>query len=198
MPSTEKNLREEVTRALLRTQDPEISERYDLSSLWSTPLPYEEVRDVVNAYERRDQLAETTVSGAGIRLIGYLVVTLALLVAVTLGVLALMFRRRISVETTQASPDTQQVPVAPSDPEHAEDLARFQSLTRREREVLELICEGQPSKLIAQNLGISPKTVDYHRANLLQKTEAGSSAHLVQLATRLGFDQGISPGESQQ
>jgi DNA-binding CsgD family transcriptional regulator len=55
-----------------------------------------------------------------------------------------------------------------------------------------MICSGLASKAIANELGISPKTVEFHRANLLQKTQAGTTAHLVQLATRLGFDQGFS------
>ena len=68
-------------------------------------------------------------------------------------------------------------------------------LTPRELEVLSLICSGQPSKTIASELGVSLKTVEFHRSNLLKKTDAGSTAHLVQLATRLGFDLGFSPVE---
>ena len=58
-----------------------------------------------------------------------------------------------------------------------------------------LICAGKSSKDIADDLGISLKTIEYHRANLLQKTKAGSSAHLVQLATRFGYDLGKTLGK---
>ncbi len=81
------------------------------------------------------------------------------------------------------------------DPENSDIKRRFQSLTKRELEVLSLICFGHPSKEIAETLGISLKTVEYHRANLLQKTDAGTTAHLVQLATRFGYDLGITLGD---
>ena len=71
---------------------------------------------------------------------------------------------------------------------------RMKSLTSREREILELICSGKQTRAIAGALGISPKTVEFHRTNLLHKTEAGTMAHLVQIATRLGYDQGVSLG----
>jgi len=62
--------------------------------------------------------------------------------------------------------------------------------TRRisDREILRLICNGNSSKVIAEELGISVKTVEYHRANLLQKKQAVTTPQLVQLATRLGYD----------
>ena len=93
------------------------------------------------------------------------------------------------------------LPTAPnalnSAPDFEQDLqAPFASLTAREREVLCHICGGQSSKQIAQSLGISPKTVEYHRANLLQKTKAGTTPHLVQMATRSGLDQMLSLGPS--
>ncbi len=81
------------------------------------------------------------------------------------------------------------------DPEIADIKRRFESLTKRELEILSMICFGHPSKEIAETLGISPKTVEYHRANLLQKTDAGTTAHLVQLATRFGYDLGITLGD---
>ena len=74
--------------------------------------------------------------------------------------------------------------------------ARFENLTRREREILSLICRGEPTKAIAGKLSISPKTVEYHRANLLHKTKARSTPRMVQLATRFGFDQVPTLGET--
>ena len=58
-------------------------------------------------------------------------------------------------------------------------------LTRREKEVLELIADGMTNNVIAQKLFISPATVDTHRKNLLAKLEAKNTASLVRIATQL-------------
>ncbi len=58
-------------------------------------------------------------------------------------------------------------------------------LTRREKEVLELIAEGMTNNVIAQKLFISPTTVDTHRKNLLAKLEAKNTASLIRMATQL-------------
>lgn len=59
--------------------------------------------------------------------------------------------------------------------------ALLRSLSTREREVLELLVTGKPSKVIASTLGISEKTVDVHRSHLMRKTGTRSVAELVQL-----------------
>lgn len=58
-------------------------------------------------------------------------------------------------------------------------------LTRREKEVLELIAEGLTNGEIAQKLFISVATVDTHRKNLLAKLEAKNTASLVRIATQM-------------
>lgn len=58
-------------------------------------------------------------------------------------------------------------------------IAWLALLTRREREVLDLIVAGQRNKSIAQELGISERTVETHRANIMQKSGAHSVAELV-------------------
>lgn len=58
-------------------------------------------------------------------------------------------------------------------------------LTRREKEVLELIAEGMTNTEIGQKLFISTTTVDTHRKNLLAKTQAKNTASLVRIATQL-------------
>jgi DNA-binding NarL/FixJ family response regulator len=58
-------------------------------------------------------------------------------------------------------------------------------LTRREKEVLELIAEGMTNNVIAQKLFISPATVDTHRKNLLAKLDAKNTASLVKIAMQL-------------
>lgn len=59
--------------------------------------------------------------------------------------------------------------------------ARLGRLTRREREVMEMVVAGKANKVVAIELGISPKTVETHRARLMAKLEVGSFADLVRL-----------------
>jgi two-component system response regulator FixJ len=65
----------------------------------------------------------------------------------------------------------------------AEEAAvRLQVLTPREREVLEGLAKGLPNKTIAYDLGISPRTVEVHRANLMSKLEVRSLSEALRLA----------------
>lgn len=57
---------------------------------------------------------------------------------------------------------------------------QFATLTGREREIVELVVTGDSSKVIAAKLGISPKTVDIHRANIMKKVNVHTIAELVQ------------------
>lgn len=59
---------------------------------------------------------------------------------------------------------------------------RFETLSPREHEVLALLAQGDTNKMMAAKLHLSPKTIELHRANLLRKTNAKSSIHLVKLA----------------
>ena len=59
--------------------------------------------------------------------------------------------------------------------------ARLALLTEREREVMARVVEGRPNKAIAQDLDISVKTVEVHRAKVMEKLGADSVAELVQL-----------------
>lgn len=63
----------------------------------------------------------------------------------------------------------------------------LERLTARERDVLLGLAEGQSNKDIAACLGISPRTVEVHRANIHQKLEAGSLPDLVKIALRAGL-----------
>lgn len=58
---------------------------------------------------------------------------------------------------------------------------RFRTLTPREIEVMERIVRGAANKEVAADLGLSPKTVEVHRANIMRKTRAGSLAELVRM-----------------
>jgi two-component system response regulator FixJ len=59
---------------------------------------------------------------------------------------------------------------------------QFGALTRREREVMRLAIEGLTNKMIARELGISPRTVENHRARVMEKMQASNIADLCQRA----------------
>jgi len=66
--------------------------------------------------------------------------------------------------------------------ERAEIAARLESLTAREREVMQMVVDGKANKVIADQLGVSQKTVEVHRANVMKKMQVDSLAELVRLA----------------
>jgi two-component system response regulator FixJ len=70
--------------------------------------------------------------------------------------------------------------------------ARIAQLTGREREVLSLVVAGRANKEIARALNISPRTVEIHRAHVMEKMEAESLAELVRLTMKIA-DNGASP-----
>lgn len=69
--------------------------------------------------------------------------------------------------------------------ERLEIERRHSLLTPREREVLELLVDGLPSKLIAYRLGISTRTAEHHRAAVMKKMGARTLSHLVRMTLAL-------------
>jgi FixJ family two-component response regulator len=68
---------------------------------------------------------------------------------------------------------------------------RVARLSRREREVLELLAVGNSNKLIARELSISPRTVEIHRSNMMTKLGAAHAAEAVRLWLQSGLEQTI-------
>ena len=62
-------------------------------------------------------------------------------------------------------------------------------LTNRQLEVLRLVCDGQSSKEIGLALGISSKTVEFHKAHIAKKIDAHSTVSVVRWAIRQGIIQ---------
>jgi two-component system, LuxR family, response regulator FixJ len=70
----------------------------------------------------------------------------------------------------------------------AEIETRFRRLTRRECEVMALVVAGHANKIIAGRLGISQRTVENHRARVMEKMNARVLADLVRMATAIDID----------
>jgi len=64
---------------------------------------------------------------------------------------------------------------------HADIRSRFLTLSAREKEVLQLVVDGRANKVIALDLGLSERTVEVHRGNIMDKMGAQSLAHLVRM-----------------
>jgi two-component system response regulator FixJ len=72
--------------------------------------------------------------------------------------------------------------------ERATLRARIVLLTAREREVFELVAAGDPNKVIARHLGISFRTVELHRAHIIEKLQARSLSDLIRMGVILNSD----------
>ena len=78
--------------------------------------------------------------------------------------------------------------------EAAQARERLARLTPRERDVLRLLVAGKPNKIIAHELAISPRTVEIHRARVMDKVEVKSLSELVRVALAAGASETSPPG----
>lgn len=78
------------------------------------------------------------------------------------------------------------VPAERRNEQQADVSRRLEALSPREHEVMLSLVRGNPNKIVAHELGISVRTVEIHRANVMAKTEARSLAELVRLALVAG------------
>ncbi len=67
---------------------------------------------------------------------------------------------------------------------HVDDTPRYPEVTHREREVIQLLAEGKSNKESAVALGVSVKTIEAHRANIMRKLHLRSASDLVRYAVR--------------
>jgi DNA-binding NarL/FixJ family response regulator len=63
----------------------------------------------------------------------------------------------------------------------------YNKLTAREKEVFKLMVKGRSRKVLAETLSISPKTVDRHRCNLMEKLNLRKEAEILQFAKLIGL-----------
>lgn len=83
--------------------------------------------------------------------------------------------------------DQRREPEGAASPERMAIAARLAELSPRERDVLQGVIDGKPNKVIALDLGISPRTVEVYRANLMTKMRAASLSELVRMALIAGY-----------
>lgn len=75
--------------------------------------------------------------------------------------------------------------------EHRAAAARFESLSAREKDVLAEVLAGRTNKAIARRLGVTIKTVEFHRSNIMEKAGVESVAELIYLLVKSGWDKRI-------
>lgn len=74
-----------------------------------------------------------------------------------------------------------------------EARVRLQALTSRELDVMKGLVRGHPNKTIAYDLGISPRTVEIHRANMMTKLEVASLSEALRIAFTAGLGESSEP-----
>ncbi len=163
---TPPDLRNAVAVALLAMESDHAAAQSGSYAGWTTPMNHGAVRRLFAAVEQA-RSGDTGFSQ------GFMLATALPAVAIVVGIAVWLSRRRPSLQpAASVEPGPQ--------PNDKAQLAAYR-LTPREQQVLGRILAGDTNKEIAINLGISPKTVEFHRTHIMQKTKAGSVAQLVQI-----------------
>ncbi len=170
-------LAEQVLTALLSLRSGSLRMANGLRRAFTAPLSYRDVRALVQEFRQARQERE---SGNTL-----LVILAMMAIAAAAFAAAWAWRSRQTEKALVAA-------IPGSVPES--ERRRFEDLTRRELQVLACLCEGLSSKEIARQLGIAPKTVEFHRANLLRKTGYSTTTQMVSVAAKLGLD--ACPGKT--
>jgi FixJ family two-component response regulator len=92
------------------------------------------------------------------------------------------FNEQVLIDAVHRALAQQQPAAAQPSASRAELEARVVTLTPRERDVFLLIAEGRPNKVVATRLGLSTRTVEVHRAKVMEKLQARSLADVVRTA----------------
>ena len=148
----------------------------------------------LDGLEVQARLAQTGIALPVIMLTGHGDVTLAVR-AIKAGAIEFLekpFERSVLL----AAIETALAHAARSDREHfaaADALVRLAALTPRERDVLDGMVLGRPNKLIAYDLDIATRTVEVHRANLMEKLAARSLSDVLRIAFSAGLGEAAEP-----
>ena len=94
------------------------------------------------------------------------------------------FEGDIVMETVRRALAAEAAPIVALLPDAA-DAKRLETLTRRERQVLNKLIIGNPNKVIAYELGFSPRTVEVYRAKVMEKMQAKNLPQLIRMALSL-------------
>lgn len=171
LATTPKDLRDAVAVALLMAGSSEDALRLGMTDSWSSPMPYHDARELTTAFDMR--VNEIASGGAWESRVWWLVASVFAALVLGLAAMVLRYRRNSSSDSIEMDIDV----------EASDSTLDDHHVTPREREVLELISQGFSTKEIGRELGISPKTVEFHRSNLLRKYGARTSSQLVALST---------------
>lgn len=164
-----RGLSDRVAMALLELSEPGRAETAGLADRWGAPVSYRAARLLVARYEQA-----TTPPGEGAKIPPWQWPAI-MAGFVLLGVFLLALNRRSGKLESSA---------LATESASEEALANDVDLTPREHVVLDLIGQGLSTKEMAHRLKISPKTVEFHRANLMRKFQARSAGHLISLANK--------------
>ncbi len=144
----------------------------------------------MSGFELQEELHRRNLSIPVIMITGYGDVSMAVR-AVANGALDYLtkpFNEQVLLERIRQALD-----IAKLTRERAAQLAsverRYRSLTPREQQVMQLVISGKPNKVVAAELGVSCKTVEGHRARVMEKMQAESLPELVRMGLMLEPDE---------